>query len=56
MHEYFSGAAFGSQSGSKIEDRNLWEETEHIIKNIIYHQQRIMTTIMIMKILLNGID
>jgi len=32
MHEYFSEAAFGSQSDSKIEYRNLWEDPEYINK------------------------
>jgi hypothetical protein len=52
MHEYFSEVAFGSQSDYKIEYRNPWEEPE----NIIYHQQRIMRTMRIKKILLDGID
>jgi hypothetical protein len=29
MHEYFSEAAFGSQSDSKIEFRNLWKDPEY---------------------------
>ena len=32
MHEYFSEAAFGSQSDYKIEYRNPWEEPEYIKK------------------------
>ena len=29
MHKYFSEAAFGSQSDTKMEFRNLWEITEY---------------------------
>ena len=32
MHEYFSEAAFGSQTDTKIEYRNLWEDHEYMKK------------------------
>ena len=32
MHEYFIESAFGSQSDSKIEYRNVWEVFEYIKK------------------------
>lgn len=32
MHEYFSEAAFGSQTDTKIEFRNLWEDPEYMKK------------------------
>ena len=32
MHEYYSESAFGSQSDSKIEYRNLWEDPDYIKK------------------------
>jgi hypothetical protein len=55
LFQHHTEAAFGFQSDYKIEYRNPWEEPEYI-KNIIYHQQRIMRTMRIMKILLDGID
>jgi len=34
MHEYFSEAAFGSQTNTKIDFRNLWEDPEYIKKHL----------------------
>ena len=40
MHEYFSESAFGSQSDSKIEFRNLWKDP-NTKRNTIYRHQQI---------------
>lgn len=39
MHEYFSEAAFGSQTDTKIEFRNLWEDPEYIKKYSILESE-----------------